>query len=99
MIIWCAHAGDARLDHSICPEPCNAMHLRCARCGAALGDCPFERSEQHERLLRLVASVLPGDELEALLIVVMIEQAGRAGRPMTLEAARRARPSPSRPTR
>ena len=89
MIIWCAHAGGNWLDRSICAEPCNAMHLRCGRCGTAISGCPFEKAEQHERLVRLVQATTYGDELEALSIVATVERASRMGRPMTFDAARR----------
>ena len=89
MIIWCAHAGDAWLDRSVCAEPCNAMHLRCVACGAAIGGCPYEGPEQHDRFVRLVQDAVDGDEFEAQGIVGAVEQASRKGHPVTLDAARR----------
>lgn len=90
MILWCAHAGETWLDRSLCSEPCNAMHLRCGRCGAALGGCPFERADVHERMVGLVQAAVHGDELEALGIVGAVERASRLGVPVSLAAARRA---------
>jgi hypothetical protein len=88
VIIWCAHIGSVRVDRRICPEPCSAVHLRCVRCGAAVGGCPFEGDEPHERLVRAVRAAVPCSEIEALGIVTTLERAGRLAEPITLRRAR-----------
>lgn len=87
VVLWCAHTGGRALDRAVCAPPCNAVHLRCAACGAAAGHCPFERPGHHERVVRQVLALV-GDETETLLVVAIVERAGRSDRPVTWDAAR-----------
>jgi hypothetical protein len=87
MLLWCAHAGEKWLDRRVCSAPCDAMHMRCSRCGAAVGGCPFEQAGQHDRLVRLVRAARHCDELTAAGIVGEIETAGRLGLPMSFNSA------------
>lgn len=87
VVLWCAHAGGCSLDRGVCASPCEAVHLRCTTCGAALGTCPYESPGHHERLVRRLRALV-GDETEALMIVAIVEKAGRAGPPVTWDTAR-----------
>ncbi len=88
VVLWCAHRGGHTLARSVCAPPCEATHLRCTRCDAAIGGCPFERPEHHERLLALVSAVSDADEPEQLRTVALVERAARRGHPLTWDAAR-----------
>lgn len=87
--LWCAHSGAHVLDRDVCAPPCEALHLRCEACGTALSGCPFESPAHHDSL---VGRLLPlvSDESEALLVLAVVEQAGRSGLPVTWTAARSA---------
>lgn len=43
-------ANDNWFDREICPEPCDAMHMRCRRCGSALDGCPHEIEKTVDRM-------------------------------------------------
>lgn len=87
VVLWCAHAAGRTLDRRVCAPPCEALHLRCDACGAALGDCPFESPAHHERLIRRIGALV-GDEAETLLVVAIVERAGHSAFPVTWDAAR-----------
>jgi hypothetical protein len=87
MYLWCAHAGHRWLDRCVCPAPCEALHVRCARCGSAVGGCVFERPEQQERVIDRIAAIHGCDADSALGIVAAIQTAARLGRPMSFTIA------------
>jgi hypothetical protein len=87
VVVWCAHNGGHSLDHGVCAPPCEAVHLRCTSCGAAIGGCPFESPGHHERLVQRVLTLV-GDETQTLLVLAIVERAAHAGAPITWSAAR-----------
>ena len=87
VVMWCAHAGDRRLDQGVCAPPCEAVHLRCSTCGTAIGGCPFETPGHRELLARRVFALI-GDETLALRVLAIVERAAQSGTPVTWSAAR-----------
>jgi hypothetical protein len=87
VVVWCSHTGARSLDQRVCAPPCEAVHLRCNACGAAIGGCPFENPGHHELLARRVFALI-GDETLALLVLAIVERAAQAGAPVTWNAAR-----------
>ena len=85
--IWCSHPA-REVDRFLCPEPCGAMHVRCASCGAAVGGCPFESEGLHERLVATLGAQLPcAEEWQVLDLAEIVERGGHAGRVRTLTTA------------
>lgn len=71
VVVWCAHTGGHSLDRGVCAPPCEAVHLRCATCRAAIAPCPFENSGHQERFVQQVLRLI-GDETEPVLVVAII---------------------------
>ena len=87
--LWCAHP-DSWIDRTFCPEPCGSLHRRCIRCGRAVGYCPFEVPEIHERIVELVRAALPDhDDLEARQVVEALERERVHGPVLSLDKARK----------
>jgi len=72
VVVWCSHTGERSLDQRVCAPPCEAVHLRCTACGAAIGGCPFESADHRELLARRVFALI-GDETLALLVLAIVE--------------------------
>jgi hypothetical protein len=87
VVVWCSHTGERSLDQRVCAPPCEAVHLRCTACGAAIGGCPFESADHRELLARRVFALI-GDETLALLVLAIVERAAQTGAPVTWNAAR-----------
>ena len=78
--IWCSHPV-RRIDRDLCPAPCEAWHVRCAECGAAVGGCPFESDDLHERLVATLGAQLPrAEEWQVRELAEFVERRGHAGR-------------------
>ena len=87
--VWCSHP-DSWIDRAFCPEPCGSLHRRCTQCGRAVGYCPFEAPEIHERIVGLVRDALPGgDDLEARQVVEALERERVHGPALSLDKARK----------
>ena len=85
--IWCSHPARA-VDRSLCPAPCGGMHVRCTRCGAAVGGCPFENEGLHERLVATLGAQLPcAEEWQVLDLAEIVERRGHADEVRTLTTA------------
>jgi hypothetical protein len=82
--IWCSHAT-REVDRFLCPPPCGAMHVRCTRCGAAVGGCPFESDGLHERLVAVLGSQLPcAEEWQVRDLAEAVERGSHASRVVPL---------------
>jgi hypothetical protein len=87
--VWCSHP-DSWIDRAFCPEPCGSLHRRCTQCRRAVGYCPFESPEIHERIVGLVRDALPGgDDLEARQVVEALERERVHGPALSLDKARK----------
>jgi hypothetical protein len=85
--IWCSHPVRG-MDRHLCPSPCEAMHVRCAGCGAAVGGCPFESDDLHERLVATLGAQLPrAEEWQVRELAEIVERRGHAGRVRPLSEA------------
>ena len=85
--IWCSHPV-REMDRHLCPSPCEAMHVRCAGCGAAVGSCPFESDDLHERLVATLGAQLPrAEEWQVRELAEIVERRGHAGRVRPLSEA------------
>lgn len=85
--IWCSHPI-RQVDHLLCPPPCDAMHVRCAGCGAAVGGCPFESEDLHERLVAVLAAQLPHvAEWRVRELAEIVERSGHGSRVLPLSQA------------
>ena len=85
--IWCAHPS-RRVDRFLCPAPCQAIHVRCLGCGAAVGGCPFESEGLHERLVATLGAQLPrAREWQVRDLAEIVERSGHGDRVRSLSAA------------
>jgi hypothetical protein len=85
--IWCSHPT-RQVDRFLCPSPCGAIHVRCSQCGAAVGGCPFESSDLHERLVSTLGAQLPcAEEWQVRNLAEVVERGGHASRVLPLSRA------------
>ena len=85
--IWCSHPT-RQVDRFLCPSPCDAMHVRCAECGAALGGCPFESDGLHERLVAVLSRQLPcAEEWQIRDLAEVVERGSHTGGVLSLSQA------------
>jgi hypothetical protein len=64
------------------------MHVRCTRCGAAVGGCPFESDGLHERLVATLGAQLPcAEEWQVRDLAEIVERAGHASSVLPLSEA------------
>lgn len=62
--------------------------MRCAGCGAAVGGCPFESDDLHERLVATLGAQLPrAEEWQVRELAEFVERRGHAGRVRPLSEA------------
>jgi antirestriction protein len=94
--IWCSHPARC-VDRFLCASPCGAIHVRCAQCHAALGGCPFESTDLHERLVSRLGAQLPYAEewqVRDLAEVVVRGRHARQVLPLSRALALAGLPSP-----
>lgn len=85
--LWCAHA-ERYLDRFLCPPPCDALHVRCSGCGAAVAGCPFETDGRRERLVATLGSQLPcAQEWQVRDLAEAVERGRHAERVVPLSRA------------
>jgi len=85
--IWCSHPI-RQVDRFLCPPPCGAIHVRCAQCSAAVGGCPFESDDLHERLVATLGAQLPCiEEWQVRNLAEVVERGAHTSRVLTLSRA------------
>ena len=85
--IWCSHPT-RHVDRFLCPPPCEALHVRCTGCGAAVGGCPFESADLHERLVAVLGRQLPtAEEWQVRELAEAVQRGGQASRVLPLSRA------------